>query len=104
MQNGKTVLPVRWLPPECLSSGKFTIQSDMWSFGMTLFELFSYGDVPFGDLSNNEVLTAVMSGMKPQLPSSFPEPINNLISQCWRNAPEERITASEALNRLQIIQ
>uniref|UniRef100_A0AC34QPK4 Protein kinase domain-containing protein n=1 Tax=Panagrolaimus sp. JU765 TaxID=591449 RepID=A0AC34QPK4_9BILA len=104
MQNGKTVLPVRWLPPECLSSGKFTHQSDVWSFGMVLFEIFSYGGVPFGDLSNSEVLTAVVSGMKPTLPSSFPEPINNLISQCWRNNPEERITAQEALNRLQIIQ
>ena len=70
---------------------------------MVLFEIFSYGAIPFGDLSNSEVLTAVVSGMKPTLPSNFPEQINNLISQCWRNNPEERITAQEALNRLQLI-
>uniref|UniRef100_A0A7E4VPA8 Protein kinase domain-containing protein n=1 Tax=Panagrellus redivivus TaxID=6233 RepID=A0A7E4VPA8_PANRE len=103
MHNSKTVLPVRWLPPECLSLGKFTHQSDMWSFGMVLYEIFSYGAMPYGDLSNSEVVSAVMSGARPKLPSTFPEPINALIEACWRTDPELRITATEALNRLGII-
>ena len=58
----KTALPVRWLPPECLESGRFTYQSDIWAFGVTLFELFTFGSMPFGDLSNNEALIFILQG------------------------------------------
>ncbi|KAI1712631.1 protein tyrosine kinase domain-containing protein [Ditylenchus destructor] len=71
MHDKHMALPVRCLPPECLSSGKFTHQSDMWSFGVTLFEVFTYGDVPFGNLSNNEVLTTVVSGLRLEIPPNW---------------------------------
>ncbi|KAI1700702.1 protein tyrosine kinase domain-containing protein [Ditylenchus destructor] len=104
MHDKHTALPVRWLPPECLSSGKFTHQSDMWSFGVTLFEVFTYGDVPFGNLSNNEVLTAVVSGLRPEIPPNCPQHIADILKLCWKENPLKRICAEEALTRLKLMQ
>ncbi|KAI1712633.1 protein tyrosine kinase domain-containing protein [Ditylenchus destructor] len=104
MHDKHTALPVRWLPPECLSSGKFTHQSDMWSFGVTLFEVFTYGDVPFGNLSNNEVLTAVVSGLRPEIPQNCPQHIADILKVCWKENPLKRICAEEALTRLKLMQ
>uniref|UniRef100_A0A915E4Y0 Protein kinase domain-containing protein n=1 Tax=Ditylenchus dipsaci TaxID=166011 RepID=A0A915E4Y0_9BILA len=104
MHDKRTALPVRWLPPECLSSGKFTQLSDMWSFGVTLFEVFTYGDVPFGNLSNNEVLSAVVSGLRPEIPINCPLGIGEIMKACWKENPLKRICAEEALTRLKLIQ
>ncbi|KAH7725288.1 TRK-1 protein [Aphelenchoides avenae] len=104
MQDKRTALPVRWLPPECLSTGKFTHQSDIWSFGVTLSEVFSYGEMPFGNLSNSEVLSAVMSGMRPSIPSKCPFEICQIIADCWHESPTQRLNADEALTRLKMIQ
>ena len=49
------MLPLRWLSPEALTLGKFTIHSDIWSFGITMWEIFTYGMQPFYGYSNEEV-------------------------------------------------
>jgi len=69
------MLPVRWMAPESLSDGLFTPMSDVWSFGVLLFEVVTFGSFPFQGLSNNQVLEqvkaghtlAVPAGIKPQL-------------------------------------
>ena len=53
--DGQKLLPVRWLPPEALTMGKFTIASDIWSYGVLLWELFSYGMTPYHGIGNEEV-------------------------------------------------
>lgn len=52
----KIVLPIRWMPPEAVASGKFTTDSDIWSFGVVLWEVFSYGLQPYYGFSNQEVM------------------------------------------------
>lgn len=49
------MLPVRWMPPESLLYRKFTIESDVWSYGVVLWEIFSYGKQPWYELTNHEV-------------------------------------------------
>ncbi|GFU82702.1 high affinity nerve growth factor receptor [Trichonephila clavipes] len=50
------MLPIRWLPPESILYRKFTTESDIWSFGVVLWEIFSFGKQPWYELSNHEVL------------------------------------------------
>lgn len=55
----KTLLPIRWMPPEAITYGKFTSDSDIWSFGVVLWEMFSYGLQPYYGFSNQEVMEMV---------------------------------------------
>lgn len=51
------MLPVRWMPPESILYRKYTVESDAWSFGVVLWEVFTYGKQPWYELSNHEVGT-----------------------------------------------
>ncbi|NXE58260.1 NTRK1 factor, partial [Casuarius casuarius] len=53
---GRTMLPIRWMPPESILYRKFTTESDIWSFGVVLWEIFTYGKQPWYQLSNTEVM------------------------------------------------
>ena len=52
------MLPIRWMPPESILYRKFTTESDVWSFGVVLWEIFTYGKQPWYQLSNTEVSPA----------------------------------------------
>lgn len=52
---GHTMLPIRWMPPESIMYRKFSTESDVWSFGVILWEIFTYGKQPWFQLGNNEV-------------------------------------------------
>ena len=56
------MLPVRWMAPESLADGLFTPMSDIWSFGVLLYEIITFGSFPFQGLSNSQVMTRVKSG------------------------------------------
>lgn len=58
---GRTMLPIRWMPPESILYRKFTTESDVWSFGVLLWEIFTYGKQPWYQLSNTEVSPPVVS-------------------------------------------
>ncbi|KAK6035895.1 protein tyrosine kinase [Cooperia oncophora] len=57
------LLPVRWLPPEAINDCKFSVSSDVWALGVTMWEVFSYGEVPFAELNNFEMVSCAMAGM-----------------------------------------
>lgn len=57
---GRTMLPIRWMPPESIMYRKFTTESDIWSFGVVLWEIFTYGKQPWYQLSNSEVSLMVL--------------------------------------------
>ncbi|XP_075595033.1 BDNF/NT-3 growth factors receptor-like isoform X2 [Balearica regulorum gibbericeps] len=70
---GHTMLPVRWMPPESIMYRKFTTESDVWSLGVILWEIFTYGKQPWYQLSNNEVIECITQGRLLQRPRMCPK-------------------------------
>ncbi|KAM9267866.1 tyrosine-protein kinase Fgr isoform 3-T3 [Morus bassanus] len=84
--------PIKWTAPEAALFGKFTIKSDVWSFGILLTELVTKGRVPYPGMNNREVLEQVERGYRMQCPGSCPSSLHDVMMQCWKREPEERPT------------
>lgn len=89
------LLPIRWMPPESIMYAKFTTQSDVWSFGIVLWEIFSFGVQPYYSLSNEEVVQHVRDGNVMNCPENCPQEIYDLMLDCWAMEPNDRPTAGE---------
>lgn len=97
----KAALPVRWLPPESLVYGKFTSHSDVWSYGVVLWEIFSYGITPWFQYSNMEVLQQVTAGAVMQQPEMCTDELYELMLSCWKKNPIERPSAQDICRQLE---
>ncbi|XP_069751197.1 proto-oncogene tyrosine-protein kinase Yrk-like isoform X2 [Narcine bancroftii] len=84
--------PIKWTAPEAALYGKFTIKSDVWSFGILLTELVTKGRVPYPGMNNREVLEQVERGYRMPCPNACPASLHELMIQCWKKDPEERHT------------
>ncbi|XP_019124346.1 proto-oncogene tyrosine-protein kinase Src isoform X1 [Larimichthys crocea] len=84
--------PIKWTAPEAALYGRFTIKSDVWSFGVLLTELATKGRVPYPGMVNREVLDQVERGYRMPCPAECPESLHDLMLTCWRKEPEERPT------------
>uniref|UniRef100_A0A8P4G1A6 Tyrosine-protein kinase n=1 Tax=Dicentrarchus labrax TaxID=13489 RepID=A0A8P4G1A6_DICLA len=84
--------PIKWTAPEAALYGRFTIKSDVWSFGVLLTELATKGRVPYPGMVNREVLDQVERGYRMPIPAECPESLHDLMLTCWRKEPEERPT------------
>eukprot|EP00092_Neocalanus_flemingeri_P084739 GFUD01106496.1.p1 GENE.GFUD01106496.1~~GFUD01106496.1.p1 ORF type:complete len:224 (+),score=45.05 GFUD01106496.1:1-672(+) len=93
----KGMLPVRWMSPESLTDGLFTPMSDIWSFGVLLYEIITFGSFPFQGLSNNQVLMNIKSGNTLTPPQGVGPLSSELLKRCWSKDPEKRPNASEIL-------
>lgn len=97
----KAFLPVRWMPPEALLFGKFTTQSDVWSFGVLMWEVYTFGHQPYTGLSNHEVIDAVKNSRFLECPKWCPAAIYSVMRQCWTRSPSRRPTMAAILHQLQ---
>ena len=98
-------LPIRWHPPESLQMRTFDERSDVWSFGVVCWEIFSLGQQPFGGLSNNEVLDHVAAGNRLPRPPNCPERVyTELIYPCWKTAIKERPSFTNLIDTIEKIQ
>ncbi|KAI4881025.1 hypothetical protein NFI96_021795 [Prochilodus magdalenae] len=84
--------PIKWTAPEAINYGSFTIKSDMWSFGILLYEIITYGKIPYTGLSNAEVMARVQRGYRIQRPENCPSKLYEIMTSCWKAKPEERPT------------
>ena len=91
----KSVLPIRWMPPEAIVYSKFSKQSDIWSFGIVLWEIFSSGAQPYYTLSNEEVIEYVSDEKVLRCPTDCPSEIYDLMVDCWATNPDDRPTAAD---------
>ena len=94
-------LPVRWLPPESLKDGVFTSKSDVWAFGVLLWEIQTMGKQPYPARSHLEVLEFVCDKGTLDKPASCPPVIRDLMDQCWSYLPNDRPSFLECLSTIQ---
>lgn len=83
-------IPVKWTAPEALKWLKYSSQSDVWAFGVVLWEIFSYGQAPYPGLSNSEVIQEVSKGYRMPPPDNCPGQIVELMNECWHDDPLKR--------------
>ncbi|CAF0912420.1 unnamed protein product [Rotaria sordida] len=100
MQKSDSKIPVKWYAPEAISIGKFTTKSDVWSFGVTLWEMFSYAATPYGDMSGTDVYYFLQHGKRLERPSRCPSSTYQLMQKCWEWDEKKRPTFSELLQLL----
>ncbi|XP_030838359.1 tyrosine-protein kinase RYK isoform X1 [Strongylocentrotus purpuratus] len=82
--------PVKWMAVESLVHKKFSHASDVWSFGVTLWELVTLGQTPYMDLDPFEMATFLKSGYRMPQPPSCPDELFNLMACCWALLPQDR--------------
>lgn len=91
-KGSKGLLPVRWMAPESLQDGVFTSSSDVWSYGVVLWEMATLASQPYQGLTNNQVLRYVIDGGIMERPESCPDKLYDLMTRCWRHKPQDRLS------------
>ncbi|XP_044144609.1 ephrin type-B receptor 3 [Bufo gargarizans] len=76
-------IPIRWTAPEAISYRKFTSASDVWSYGIVMWEVMSYGERPYWDMSNQDVINAVEQDYRLPPPMDCPSALHQLMLDCW---------------------
>ncbi|KAM3876996.1 tyrosine-protein kinase Fes/Fps [Diretmus argenteus] len=87
---GLKQIPVKWTAPESLNYGRYTTESDVWSFGILLWETFSCGLSPYPCMNNQQTRDEVEKGYRMPAPNSCPPEIYSLMCSCWQHEPRNR--------------
>ncbi|CAH1787331.1 unnamed protein product, partial [Owenia fusiformis] len=83
-------LPVRWLAPESLRDGKYSSMSDVWSYGVLMWEVFTRGGTPYAHVDSYAIKSYVLSGHRLDKPARLPSEIYQIMWNCWNNDPHAR--------------
>ncbi|XP_066959562.1 ephrin type-B receptor 1 isoform X4 [Macrobrachium rosenbergii] len=83
-------IPVRWTAPEAIAFRKFTSASDVWSLGIVMWEVMSYGERPYWNWSNQDVIKSIEKGYRLPAPMECPEAIYQLMLDCWQKERNHR--------------
>ncbi|NXR57325.1 FRK kinase, partial [Rhadina sibilatrix] len=87
-----TKLPVKWTAPEAIRYNRFSIKSDVWSFGILLFEIITYGEMPYQGMLGHQVIQLLDNGYRLPQPEQCPAPLYEMMLQCWNAEADERPT------------
>ncbi|XP_043358798.1 megakaryocyte-associated tyrosine-protein kinase isoform X3 [Dermochelys coriacea] len=96
-----TKLPVKWTAPEALKHNKFSAKSDVWSYGILLWEVFSYGRAPYSKMTLKEVTEMVEKGYRMEAPEECPPSLYTLMKSCWEIEPGKRPSFKKLTEKLQ---
>ena len=98
----KSYLPIRWMPPEAILYGKFTIKSDVWSFGILMWEIYTFSQLPYTGLSNHEVIDFIKERRTMNKPDDCPNTVYDVMRSTWTTVPSQRPGISEVVRRLKL--
>lgn len=96
----KGLLPVRWMSPESLKDGVFSSSSDVFSYGVVLWEMATLASQPYQGLSNDQVLRYVIEGGVMERPENCPDKLYELMRRCWQHRPTARPTFMDIITML----
>lgn len=92
--------PIKWSPPEVFHFNKYSSKSDVWSFGVLMWEVFTEGKMPFENKSNLQVVESISKGFRLYRPQLAPMSIYEIMYNCWHEKPKGRPTFAELLRAL----
>uniref|UniRef100_A0A670Z8N0 receptor protein-tyrosine kinase n=1 Tax=Pseudonaja textilis TaxID=8673 RepID=A0A670Z8N0_PSETE len=99
---GNARLPVKWMAPESIFECVYTVQSDVWSYGILLWEIFSLGRSPYPGIKvNNKFYSLVKQGYHMGKPDFAPDDMYNIMTACWKLEPTQRPTFSQICTLIQ---
>uniref|UniRef100_A0A8C7MH18 receptor protein-tyrosine kinase n=1 Tax=Oncorhynchus kisutch TaxID=8019 RepID=A0A8C7MH18_ONCKI len=93
-------IPIRWTAPEAIAYRKFTSASDVWSYGIVMWEVMSYGERPYWDMSNQDVIKAIDEGYRLPPPMDCPVSLHQLMLDCWQRERGDRPKFGQIVNML----
>ncbi|XP_023194565.1 muscle, skeletal receptor tyrosine-protein kinase [Xiphophorus maculatus] len=88
--NENDAIPIRWMPPESIFYNRYTTESDVWAYGVVLWEIFSHGMQPYYGMGHEEVIYYVRDGHILSCPEDCPLELYNLMRLCWSTHPSDR--------------
>nr|XP_045609158.1 focal adhesion kinase 1-like isoform X3 [Procambarus clarkii] len=91
----KGKLPIKWMAPESINFRRFTSASDVWMFGVCMWEILMLGVKPFQGIKNNDVIKRIDNGERLALPQNCPPRLYSLMSLCWTYEPSKRPSFKE---------
>lgn len=94
-------IPIRWTAPEAIAHRIFTSASDVWSFGIVMWEVLSFGDKPYGNMTNQEVMKSLEDGYRLPPPVDCPSILYELMKSCWSHDRMRRPHFQEIRAQLQ---
>ncbi|XP_068198252.1 tyrosine-protein kinase Blk isoform X2 [Antennarius striatus] len=92
--------PIKWTSPEAINFGRFSIKSDVWSFGILLTEIVTYGRIPYPGMTNPEVIRSLDRSYRMPCPDGCPKELYDIMKMCWKENPEDRPTFEFLQNTL----
>ncbi|XP_056881618.1 ephrin type-A receptor 6-like [Takifugu flavidus] len=93
-------IPIRWTAPESIAYGKFSTASDVWSYGIVMWEVMSYGERPYWEMSNQDVILSIEEGYRLPAPVGCPVTLHQLMLHSWQKEASQRPRFSNVLSFL----
>ena len=94
------LLPVRWMSPESLLFGRYAQDTDVWSYGVLLWEIFNYACTPYSGCTNPEVIQMIRDRQLLMIPDECPQRVYQLMLECWHENSVQRPTFTDIVSRL----
>lgn len=102
-KKGSGKLPIRWMAPESITHQRYTTHSDVWSFGVLLWEIVTLGEYPYPEIHNADLLKFLQNGHRMQKPRNCGDEVYQIMLTCWKENPKERPTFTALKEQLETL-
>ncbi|XP_057313363.1 uncharacterized protein LOC130654766 [Hydractinia symbiolongicarpus] len=94
------LLPIKWMAPEAILYQKYTSKSDVWSFGVLLWEIYTLGSSPYPAIKNSELMKYLRDGSRMEKPEHCATELHDIMLKCWADQPEKRPSFFDLRNEI----